>query len=178
MKPYTSRLIAMLPDIARDYEQRAVGYGASWVRESYSAFIAETWQQYTALLRNDWVFPLSTVEPYATSRDMFKDMSENRLFVYTGGQNFALDNPMARYAGGLRANEAFRAVHDVNGHGTTRAPFETLEGELEAYLTHKAWYSDVALPALFSETIGQLAYHHVHGVFVPIQAAKIVEVRF
>lgn len=177
MKPHTKDLIAMLPEIAREYDETVMNMRFAATRESYAAFVAETWQQFNALVRDGWKFSPQNIE-YCVSASMFADMARKRLNVYIGGQRFVRDNPMARYAGGWMANEAFRAVHDVNGHLPGRAPFETLEGEIEAYLTHKAMYSTEALPALFGETIGQLAYHHAHGVFVPVQDAKIITVRF
>ena len=42
---------------------------------------------------------------------------------------------------------------------------------------HKKWYSPEALPALYSETVGQLCVYYATGDFVPVQENKILEVR-
>lgn len=152
--------------------------------ESYAAFVAETIEQFNALLAADWQIELSDVEPYGESDAMFADMDGRYLRVFTGGDSFADTNPLAvrLYVPAMRRevriNEMFRAVHDVNGHGPTHEPFETPEGEVNAYLNHKRLYSPRAHGALFGETNGQLCHYLSGRGFVAVQECKVLGVRF
>jgi len=175
----TKQFVDQLPAIAAEYN------AAPHTPEhaSYRAFVADTVRQFDTLVRGDWRFELSDLE-YPNSADMFADMDRHRLVVFPGG-SLADGNPLggrlykrtSRYCR-WTVNEMFRAVHDVLGHGPGRHPFETLEGEIHAYLNHKVLYSRDAWPALFGETVGQLAVHHVTGQFVAEQECKIIGVRF
>lgn len=172
MKPsevnYTPHVIKM---IAADYQRRPHEPKSI----NYLSFVVETVKQFRGLQENGWKFELSTKDPYPTSAEMFLDLDAKRLKVFTGG-SLAKDNCLNRMIeGNWTVNEAFRAVHDVLGHGPTRCAYETFAGELEAYHNHKERYSRLALPALFSETIGQLCYHSVTGEFVELQQNKVMK---
>ncbi len=166
---------------------------------SYSAFIAETLAQFDYLYKRDWTFETVIHPPYANSASMFADCTRKHLYIYTGG-NLKRDNPMGNLADfliteygrvrNITVNEAFRAVHDVFGHynglmtglrkepfHTSMLPFETFEGELEAYRNHARMYSAESIPALYSETIGQLCHYYAGYGFVSPQANKVIEVR-
>ncbi len=128
---------------------------------------------------------------------MFRDLERKRLVVYTGGQNMPKDHPLVgkawthpsfahmssstfTYHGGaaMTRNEVFRAVHDILGHGLTNCPFETFEGELEAYHNHAKSYSADAQLALYSETMGQLCHYYAGLGFSELQECKIIPIRF
>jgi len=149
---------------------------------SYRVFVQETLDQFRDLLAVGYRFVRSESEPYATSRGMFEDMEKQRLLVYTGGQSFVEGHPLAtRYRTwnqtkwGLQSiNEVFRAVHDINGHGPTLAPFETFEGEMEATRNHTRMYSQDAWPALYGETVGQLCHYHAGLGYVKAQRAVVL----
>lgn len=152
---------------------------------SYRAFARETIQQWNALLAAGFTFTrVDAVTPsaqtYLTSADMFADVARKQLIVDTAGQTFSANHPLAdrvEYNGRLwRINEVFRATHDVLGHASTHCPFETFNGELEAYLNHKAMYSVDARPALRGETLGQLCYYFAGNGFVPVQYSKVLSV--
>lgn len=138
---------------------------------SYAAFEANTLAQYRVLVTDGWEFTRALcAEPYTTSAQMFEDIDARRIQVFTGGQNFAAGHPLARkLSNGWTINEIFRAVHDVNGHGRARSPFETLDGELAAYYWHARQYSLEAQGALFGETIGQLCHYYAGFGFVDVQ---------
>jgi hypothetical protein len=160
---------------------------------SYAAFVRDTLSQFKTLVIDGWKFELvPSVAIYVDSVAMFKDMEFKLLLVDSGGQNFVPNHPLARALGELepitdesplwpyttwRINEVFRVVHDISGHGPTLCPFETFEGELEAYLNHKSIYSPEAVLALYGETIGQLCHYYSGRGFVKVQECKITEER-
>ena len=149
---------------------------------SYKAFCRETVTQFRGLVNSGYEFSFTDNEPYSWSGSMFLDISRDKhLNIFTGGK-LAWSNPLADWAGyrihgNAKINEMFRAVHDILGHYPNRSPFETFEGELEAYQEHKKWYSPEALPALYSETVGQLCVYYATGDFIKVQENKIIEVR-
>ena len=156
---------------------------------SYKAFCRETVAQFRGLVNSGWKFTRTANEPYPDSDAMFRDMRENKhLNIFTGG-NLVFGNPLNHgvyvyipfenngWLNSFSINECFRAVHDILGHGKHNSPYETFEGELAAYQEHKKWYSPEALPALYSETVGQLCVYYATGDFVPVQENKILEVR-
>lgn len=171
-------LIEQLPSIAAEYMAATPSpYSLVWKR-----FNQFTLEQFRKLVADGWNFDRDNYQ-YETSADMFQDMKGKHLIVFNGGKLKA--NHPLRYTtyqsgvfGDWTYNEMFRAVHDVNGHSPTQAPFESVSGEIEAYLTHKRFYPLECWDILFSETIGQLAYHTVTGHFVPEQSAVIIRARF
>lgn len=149
---------------------------------SYAVFVRETLEQWKALLDNGWLFDRTEDEPYSDSGRMFDDIKHKYLGVYTGGQRFAPNHPLAvhhwsltyRPYGLWTVNEIFRAVHDVNGHGPTLSPFETFDDEYQATLNHKRMYSPEAWPALYGETLGQLCHYPAGYGFVEVQKAVVL----
>lgn len=147
---------------------------------SYKAFIRETLGQMDTLVRSGWRFKLSSTVPYADSLSMFADCAKHKLIVYSGG-SLTLDSPLLKLSpfsdiSGRRMtiNEVFRAVHDVNGHFTANAGFESFEDEMTAYHQHRAMYSKEALGTLRGETVGQLCYFYANGKFVNLQECKVM----
>lgn len=144
---------------------------------SYRAFVAETLEQYR-VLRMDNKTRIYTVRgiAYGSSVDLFHDLARyNRMAVSIDGSPLATGHPLSRRLQTVpTANDAFRAVHDYFGHYLGRHPFETFEGEIEAYKEHARRYSPEALPALYSETVAQLCYFYAYGSFVPVQKAAIL----
>ena len=63
-------------------------------------------------------------------------------------------------------NAKFRAIHDYMAHiqaiGSRGTEF-TLKGELAAYNTHLKTIPQQAIPALFTEVVGQVCANHVQG---------------
>jgi hypothetical protein len=106
-------------------------------------------------------------DPYATNpRLAARDVAENNhlwFFPTEGGfgtVNKITDNPMLRKTGekigdhDLLANDMFRVVHDYFGHLKEGHGFRAA-GEDNAWRTHAQMYSDLARPAMTTETRGQ-----------------------
>lgn len=149
------------------------------VRASYEAMANETLAQYRAMQRAgikiEFIKP-GMEDPYkATPRGAQKDVIENKhLWVYPTDTGFGTDvansaktiaaqeaeNPLLRQSGveidghKLRYNDLFRVVHDFFGHIKEGHGFRAT-GEENAWRAHAAMYSDLARPAMTTETRGQ-----------------------
>lgn len=141
------------------------------VKASYDAMIRETLGQYNALKNSGYTFepiPPGAADPYAaTPRLAAKDLLENGHLWYfptqsgygTGPQDLS-GNPMLNDSGEringqpLLNNDVFRIVHDVFGHFKEGNGFRAT-GEDNAWRSHAGMYSDLARPAMTSETRGQ-----------------------
>ena len=105
------------------------------------------------------IIPTADPEPYATAADQGLDIATNlRLLVSTA----YCDHPIWP----AHVNVAYRVWHDVEGHGpgAYALPF-TVDGELRAWERSAPDLPAAALPAAFTETVGQLAYAAVTGDF-------------
>ena len=92
----------------------------------------------------------SESEPYASADAMLDDIRANRtLIVSTANSEHPIFN--------LYENTCFRIVHDYYGHYAAHSDFTWL-GEIAACQSHADITPDDALPALFTECIGQAAY--------------------
>lgn len=118
-------------------------------------------------------------DPYATDKDMMQDAQKNkRLKIWTGASD---DHPVFSSAD----NHIFRTVHDYFAHiaknqktiaagkDPTAATF-TIRGEFNAYLTHVRLAPKAAVPAFFTEILGQACYFFVAGNF-PEQKVAILD---
>jgi len=142
------------------------------VQAAYGALSKETMAQWDALeeagIKIDFIKP-GAPDPYPGGpREALADLRGNKhLYVFPTKGGFGSDeafdassNPLlastGRNHGGhdLLVNDAFRAVHDVFGHGMEGARFGA-RGEENAWQAHKRLFSDEAMPALTSETRGQ-----------------------
>ena len=157
---------------------------------SYRQFIVENIKQFDLLVQNGWDFSLSDNQPYASIGEMFSDCAKHRLKIWTGG-TLAWDNPLTQetaytlrgtytsgdpYYAAPILNEICRAVHDINSHYKSGEDF-SFEGEVKTWESEKGNYSSLALPAAYSESIGQLCYNYVTGKFVEYQENRIIPVR-
>lgn len=144
------------------------------VRASYDAMIAETLAQWQAIKESGLVvepIPEGVADPYAASpRLAILDVIENNhLWFFPtdygfGGSNTAhvdiTGNPLMQHTGEvlnghpLRANDVFRIVHDYFGHIKEGVGFRA-DGEENAWRVHSSMYSDLARPAMTTETRGQ-----------------------
>jgi hypothetical protein len=142
------------------------------VRASYNAMIDETLAQYQSLKRLGIKFEAikdGQPDPYRESpRLAAKDVAENsHLWFFPTRQGFGTvskkelaNNPMLRPTNEvvdghrLLANDVFRIVHDVFGHLKDGNGFRA-DGEEHAWRSHSAMYSNLARPAMTSETRGQ-----------------------
>jgi hypothetical protein len=141
------------------------------VKDAYSALAAEVKGQWDAI--KDAGFKLEPWakegQPYKNSAEMAADVKENkRLYFFPTEEGFGASkpgefenaNPMLDESGvkvngkPLLVNDLFRAVHDFFGHAKEGYEFGP-RGEYNAYLAHSRMFSDPAVRALASETLGQ-----------------------
>lgn len=156
--------------IAREYDRMAHTPTDPDTARAYRALIDETTGQYESLLSAGFKpYFIGPQDPYAASPYLaLADMAVNkRLGVFPTrsgyGSNEDFDvalNPMLEETPfmldgePMLANDLFRAVHDVFGHGPSGAGFRG-SGEEMAYQTHAGMYSPVARRAAASELRGQ-----------------------
>lgn len=139
------------------------------VKKAYDAMINETMDQYEALRKAGYKFSFmpESGDIYGNPRNAINDIVLNKqLSVFPTEQGFgslveaSQANPLLMKTGekwqgkDVTANDVFRAVHDVFGHGKYGAGFRA-GGEENAFQAHARMYSPEALPAVTSETRGQ-----------------------
>lgn len=94
-------------------------------------------------------------DPYETRDEMASDVRDNNLLRISKLFNeHIIFNEVE--------NLMLRAVHDYYTHIIANQDFG-LRGELKAYNTHARLAPKAALPALFTEIVGQVCYAIVHG---------------
>lgn len=157
--------------IAEAFDQMPHAPDDPKVKASYDAMIKETVDQYRELEKMGIKFepiPPGMPDPYAASpRLANKDFRDNKhLWYYPTDTGFGTSgadvsgNPLLRMTDikingkPLPANDVFRIVHDVFGHFKEGVGFRA-DGEENAWRSHSAMYSDLARPAMTSETRGQ-----------------------
>jgi len=165
--------------IANAFEELEHSPNCPEVKRAYDIFIEETLAQARQLQKEGIKFEPSGSNLYCvshgiscgrggnyeTAQEMHKDIENNQHLFYRpsdedyGGYEdhplFQLTNIKNTNGHDMRANDVFRAVHDINGHNKAdHAPF-TPAGEQRAFVQHKKMYSNDAIRALFTETQGQ-----------------------
>lgn len=133
------------------------------VAEAYNALVKELNAQFDHIFKNAGVkVEFSERDPYANSKEMMKDILENkRLKVFSGGNEHPFLGEKTRDEAGLTANDKFRAVHDYV-HAKSAAEFGK-QGEEKAWVEHSKMFSPEAQRALSTETRGQNAWFHFGG---------------
>lgn len=156
--------------IAKAYEEMKHTPSDPATKASYDALIDETAKQYDAIKKTGLKIepvPAGSPDPYAANpRLAAVDVAENNhLWFFPtesgfGTVNKITDNPMLRKTGEkigdheMLANDMFRVVHDYFGHLKQGHGFRAA-GEDNAWRTHAQMYSDLARPAMTTETRGQ-----------------------
>lgn len=139
---------------------------------AYRAMVDETVAQFRQLekdlnLKIEFIKP-GQVDPYkASPRMALEDVKENgHLWVFPTDQGFGSAGPVAGNnplleptdvivdGKQLLANDVFRIVHDIYGHGPEGAGFGPV-GEENAWQSHVRMYSPEAARAMTTETRGQ-----------------------
>jgi hypothetical protein len=138
---------------------------------AYRAMIDETIAQYHSLVKElglkiEFIKP-GQEDPYrASPRMALQDVIDNgHLWVFPtqsgfGTVNEISDNPLLEPTGivvdghSMVANDVFRIVHDIYGHGPEGAGFGP-SGEENAWQSHVRMYSPLAARAMTTETRGQ-----------------------
>ena len=157
--------------LAQAYEGMANNPNDPKVKKAYNAMIEETMAQYEALRKKGYKFDFmpESGDIYGNPRNAINDIVQNkRLSIFPTEQGFggpsaavaSEANPLLMRTGEtwngkpVTANDVFRAVHDVFGHGKHGVGFRAA-GEENAFQSHARMYSPEALPAATSETRGQ-----------------------
>lgn len=157
--------------LAQAYEGMANNPNDPKVKKAYNAMIEETMAQYEALRKKGYKFDFmpESGDIYGNPRNAINDIVQNkRLSIFPTEQGFggpsaaiaSQANPLLMRTGEtwngkpVTANDVFRAVHDVFGHGKHGVGFRAA-GEENAFQSHARMYSPEALPAATSETRGQ-----------------------
>jgi hypothetical protein len=155
--------------LANQYELMQNNPSDPKVKKAYDAMINETMDQYEALRKAGYKFDFmpENGDIYGNPRNAINDIVMNqRLSVFPTEQGFgslveaSQANPLLMKTGekwggkDVTANDVFRAVHDVFGHGKYGVGFRA-GGEENAFQAHARMYSPEALPAVTSETRGQ-----------------------
>ena len=155
--------------LANQYELMQNNPSDPKVKKAYDAMINETMDQYEALRKAGYKFDFmpQSGDIYGNPRNAINDIVMNqRLSVFPTEQGFgslveaSQANPLLMKTGekwggkDVTANDVFRAVHDVFGHGKYGVGFRA-GGEENAFQAHARMYSPEALPAVTSETRGQ-----------------------
>lgn len=94
-------------------------------------------------------------DPYQNRDEMANDVINNKVLKISSLFN---EHPVLTEEQNLK----FRAVHDYYTHIVCNQDFG-LKGELKAYNTHATLAPPAALPALFTEVVGQACYAIVNG---------------
>jgi hypothetical protein len=161
--------------IAQAYEDMKHEPDNPAVRASFEQMYKETLEQYRAIRKYhpemQFLHMPPGGDPYAINpRLVAKDVAENnRMYFYPTEQGFGTSaqegidmatHPAMRPSGEmlngrpLLNNDLFRIVHDYFGHIKEGYGFRA-PGEDNAWRSHAAMYSDLARPAMTSETRGQ-----------------------
>lgn len=154
--------------IAAEYEAAEHRPDDPRVKASYDAMKTETLAQYNHLVKNGYTFEFyPDHDPYPGGpHQALDDLRQNRhLYVFPTSGGFGsqeeteshplLDDSGVQWKGKpVTYNDLFRAVHDVFGHGAEGVGFRA-NGEENAWRQHSSMYSQLARPAMTSETRGQ-----------------------
>lgn len=105
-------------------------------------------------------------DSYRSFKELKKEVDKSGLLkVYKGGDAHPLWTP--------EQNWMFRAVHDLLGHLAGTGHSFSLRGELAAYNQHLKIVPAKAVPALFSEVVGQVCYYYVNKRYAPQKACYL-----
>lgn len=106
-------------------------------------------------------------DPYETAEQMRKEVKESGILkIYKGDSGHPYFSP--------EDNWVFRTVHDYYTHISHGENFD-LRGELRAYNTHSKLVPPKALPALFTEVVGQVCWAITHSGKFPEQKMAILD---
>ena len=93
--------------------------------------------------------------PYTSSRQMVRRIQEEGVLLISTAD---AEHPVFD----AETNAKFRTFHDFGGHVQKRVAF-SLTGELKAYNTHVKMVPPAAVPALFTEVIGQISCFYLNN---------------
>ena len=143
-----AKIVAEAYDNATNFDESVV--------PSYISLIDSSKKLYKQLLSRVKV-EFVDYDPYENKDEMIRDVKENGVLKISSLFN---EHPLFSKEDNLK----FRAVHDYYTHIIANQEFG-LRGELKAYNTHAKLAPPSALPALFTEVVGQACYKIVYGDF-------------
>lgn len=143
-----AKLVADAYDAAPEYDKS--------VLPSYRALIEHAVNKlYPQILGKGIDIQFVEDDPYENRNQMAEDVYKNGVLKISKLFN---NHPVFTKEENLK----FRAVHDYYTHIVCNQDFG-LRGELKAYNTHARLAPPIALPALFTEVVGQACYAIVNG---------------
>ncbi len=143
-----AKLVADTYDAAPEYDKS--------VLPSYRALIEHAVNKlYPQILGKGIDIQFVEDDPYENRNQMAEDVYKNGVLKISKLFN---NHPVFTKEENLK----FRAVHDYYTHIVCNQDFG-LRGELKAYNTHARLAPPLALPALFTEVVGQACYAIVNG---------------
>jgi hypothetical protein len=164
--------------IANLYDKIMPAQNEQKVKDAYDAMVRETLDQFKFIVSKGLKVEryAGEGEPYANSKEMLKDLKENKTLKFlpnevafgqgpaTSKDNIALQPSGVKLDDGyeLTNSEVFRIVHDYFGHGILGNQFGPI-GEENATLQHVDLYSDAAAPAVIFQTRGQNSWVNFSG---------------
>lgn len=178
-----AKLVADAYDAAKTYDSSAVSHWQSLNKSNY-----DWWKRLIREARIEFVsgdgkykdkqgvmviagkkYPIKYWqggEPYSTASEMSKSFkTDGVLYISIDHSNHPVFS--------VEDNVVFRTVHDYIVHIKGNHEFG-LRGELSSYNLHAKLAPNSALPALFTEIVGQACYAVVRGNF-PVQKIAILE---
>jgi hypothetical protein len=135
---------------------------------SYKVLLAHAKKMFKQLLSRIRIEFVNEPEPYKDAADMTKRVSEEGVMYVS---TLFSENLVSGWT--PMENWIFRAVHDYIVHIGGKHDF-TLRGEIGTYNRHAKLVPPAALPALFSEVVGQVSYFLVRGKFPSPQKACVL----
>lgn len=182
-------LLASVSDVYVANAHTTVGADSlTW--RAYESFARGLREQYARIVASGITVRQTSTDAGADSGALFRDIEAGALTVFNGA-DLPEFHALAADSGILivgdsgkpetaTLNTVFRVCHDFFGHYASGARNTfAARGELAAFLCHAAMFDSVALPALASETICQVAFFyagaHVRrsGATWPYAAADI-----
>ena len=148
---------------APEFESRAVPHYQALI-----PFIEKMFRQIQSRVKIEWV----DHHPYESAQDLKDDVALTGILKIA-----TLDSKHDIFSPEL--NWKFRAIHDYMAHiqaiGSRGTDF-SLRGEIAAYNVHLKTIPIKAIPALFTEVIGQVsAYYYLGGQFPGVQKIVLLD---
>ena len=147
---------------ARPIKEKDRNLLKSW--DFLSQHTSRMFKRMSANVKVEWV----EGQPYESAEEMNKKVKETGVLQIS--KDFSDNHQIWKNE---EDNWKFRAVHDYIVHIGGKVDF-SIKGEIKAYKVHGKIVPPDALPALFSEVVGQVCYVDVYGEFPDPQKACVL----
>jgi hypothetical protein len=141
-------LVADAYDQLPDHDPKAIA--------SYKSLIAHTEKMYQRMLSKIKV-EFVAGQPYSSQKEMKEDVEKTGILKISTDFN---EHDVFSHEQNLK----FRAVHDYIVHILANVDFSD-KGEIAAFNAHKKMLPPAAVPAAFTEIVGQACYANARGNF-------------